>query len=74
MVPAARAGGAGVILLACSDSRVNPYQVFGVDSTLKGISIIRNGGGRAVDAIRTISALQTIVDAKTVLIMHHTGE
>ena len=74
MAKAARAGGAGVILLTCSDPRLNPYQIFGVDPTLKGITMIRNAGGRAVDAVRTISVLQTIGDARTVVVMHHTGE
>ncbi|KAF4451659.1 carbonic anhydrase [Fusarium austroafricanum] len=34
--------------------------------------MIRNAGGRAMDAVRTISALQTIGAAKTVLVVHHT--
>lgn len=36
--------------------------------------MIRNAGGRAFDAIRTMSVLQTIGQTKTVIIMHHTGE
>jgi len=35
--------------------------------------MVRNAGGRAVDAVRTIVALQTIGNAKTVVVMHHTG-
>lgn len=35
--------------------------------------MVRNAGGRAVDAIRTISVLQTIGHSKTVIVMHHTG-
>lgn len=72
MAKGARASGAGVIVLSCSDPRLNPYQVFGVDPTLKGLTMIRNAGGRAFDAIRTISALQTIGDAKAIVVMHHT--
>ncbi|UKZ92819.1 uncharacterized protein TrAFT101_007752 [Trichoderma asperellum] len=34
--------------------------------------MVRNAGGRAVDAIRTISVLQTIGHSKTVIVMHHT--
>lgn len=35
--------------------------------------MIRNAGGRAFDAIRTMSVLQTIGHTKTVVIMHHNG-
>ncbi|KAH6608572.1 hypothetical protein Trco_001918 [Trichoderma cornu-damae] len=72
MVQALRQGGAGVIILSCSDPRLNPDEVFGVDSTIKGVTMIRNAGGRAMDAIRTISILQTIGNAKTVVVLHHT--
>lgn len=73
MVPAARQSGAGAIILSCSDPRLNPYTIFGIDSTIRGITMVRNAGGRAVDAIRTISVLQTIGHSKTVIVMHHTG-
>ncbi|PTB39463.1 hypothetical protein M441DRAFT_28592 [Trichoderma asperellum CBS 433.97] len=72
MVPAARQSGAGAIILSCSDPRLNPYTIFGIDSTIRGITMVRNAGGRAVDAIRTISVLQTIGHSKTVIVMHHT--
>jgi hypothetical protein len=29
-----RASGAGVVVLSCSDPRLNPYQILGIDSTL----------------------------------------
>lgn len=73
MVPAARQSGAGAIILSCSDPRLNPYSIFGIDPTIKGITMVRNAGGRAFDAIRTISVLQTIGHSKTVIVMHHTG-
>lgn len=74
MVQAVRQTGAGTIILSCSDPRLNPYEVLGVDSTIKGVTMVRNAGGRAMDAIRTISILQTIGNAKTVVVLHHTGE
>jgi carbonic anhydrase len=35
--------------------------------------MVRNAGGRAFDAIRTLSVLQTIGRPGTIAIMHHTG-
>lgn len=34
--------------------------------------MIRNAGGRAFDAIRTLTALQTIGAPGTIVVMHHT--
>ena len=36
--------------------------------------MIRNAGGRAVDAIRTLAILQTIGAPGTIVVMHHTGK
>jgi carbonic anhydrase len=35
--------------------------------------MVRNAGGRAFDAIRTLAVLQTIGAPKTIAVMHHTG-
>ncbi|KAH8911507.1 carbonic anhydrase [Coniochaeta sp. PMI_546] len=72
MANAVRSSGIGTIILSCSDPRLNPYQVFGIDPTIKGVSMVINAGGRAVDAIRTISVLQTIGNPRTILVLHHT--
>lgn len=37
-------------------------------------TMVRNAGGRAFDAIRTLAALQTIGAPGTIVVMHHTGE
>lgn len=74
MAAAVRNSGTGVMILSCSDPRLNPYQIFGIDPTIKGVTMIRNAGGRAVDAIRTISVLQTIGNPRTILVVHHTGK
>jgi carbonic anhydrase len=34
--------------------------------------MVRNAGGRAFDAIRTLSVLQTIGAPGTIVVMHHT--
>ncbi|PTB66914.1 carbonic anhydrase [Trichoderma citrinoviride] len=73
MIEAARqAGLETAIILSCSDPRLNPYAIFGIDPSVRGISMVRNAGGRAMDAIRSISVLQTIASAKTLVVLHHT--
>ena len=72
MVAGMRSTGAGVVVLSCSDPRLNPYQILGIDQTLKA-TMVRNAGGRAFDAIRTLSVLQTIGSPGTIVVMHHTG-
>ncbi|KAG0303622.1 hypothetical protein BGZ99_002629 [Dissophora globulifera] len=72
MAAAVRASGAGTVVISCSDPRLNPYQVFGVDPSIKGLTMVRNAGGRALDSVRTISALQAIGNPRTVIVMHHT--
>jgi hypothetical protein len=37
-------------------------------------TMVRNAGGRAFDAIRSLSVLQTIGDPGTIVVMHHTGQ
>ncbi|KAL2066923.1 hypothetical protein VTL71DRAFT_1347 [Oculimacula yallundae] len=66
-----RATRQGVVVISCSDPRLNPYQVLGLDATLKA-TMLRNAGGRVFDAIRTLATLQTIGDPGTIVVMHHT--
>ncbi|KAF2466482.1 carbonic anhydrase [Lindgomyces ingoldianus] len=66
-----RASGVGVVVLSCSDPRLNPYQILGIDPTLKA-TMVRNAGGRVFDAIRTLSVSQTIGTPGTIVVMHHT--
>jgi carbonic anhydrase len=35
--------------------------------------MVRNAGGRAVDAIKSLAVLQTIAGPNVVVVMHHTG-
>ncbi|KAF2807017.1 carbonic anhydrase [Mytilinidion resinicola] len=66
-----RSSGAGVVVISCSDPRLNPYQILGIDPTLKA-TMVRNAGGRVFDAIRTLAVLQTIGAPGTIVVMHHT--
>ncbi|KAF2647318.1 carbonic anhydrase [Lophiostoma macrostomum CBS 122681] len=72
MAKAVRSSGLGTVILSCSDPRLNPYQIFGIDPTIKGITMVRNAGGRALDAMRTIAVLQTIGNPSTIVVVHHT--
>ena len=94
MVEQMRATKQGVVVLSCSDPRLNPYQILGLDATLskylqrpqdnfisrcqtntsyKEATMVRNAGGRVLDAIRTLAVLQTIGSPGTIVVMHHTG-
>jgi carbonic anhydrase len=92
MAATMRGTGAGIVVLSCSDPRLNPYQILGIDATLSKVlrihkqpshnssankkteaTMVRNAGGRAFDAIRTLSVLQTIGNPGTIVVMHHTG-
>lgn len=35
--------------------------------------MVRNAGGRALDAVRSIAVLQTIAGPNIVVVLHHTG-
>jgi len=72
MITGMRASGAGVVVLSCSDPRLNPYQVLGIDGKTVRATMVRNAGGRAFDAIRSLAVLQTIGAPGTIVVMHHT--
>ncbi|KAK0270683.1 hypothetical protein LTR35_013965 [Friedmanniomyces endolithicus] len=72
MASTMKASGAGVVVVSCSDPRLNPYQILGIDQTLKA-TMVRNAGGRVFDALRTLAVLQIIGSPGTIVVMHHTN-
>lgn len=57
-------------LVLCMDARIDPIRALGL---LPGHAhIIRNAGGRVVDAIRSLVVSQTIIGTEEVAIIHHT--
>lgn len=61
----------GLVVLTCLDPRTVPEQFFGPDLRA---GVIRNAGGRAGgDAISSIVLLRSLMDVKTVAVVHHTG-
>jgi carbonic anhydrase len=59
------------VTVSCSDPRVIPEQYFNLNRN--EAAIIRNAGGRVVDAMRSINALDAIGNMGTLIIVHHTG-
>ncbi|OAP65463.1 hypothetical protein AYL99_01435 [Fonsecaea erecta] len=61
----------GTIVLSCSDPRVIPEQFLGMGPSAPA-AVIRNAGGRAMDAMRSIQVLNTIAPIGLIAIVHHT--
>ena len=57
--------------MSCSDPRVIPEKFMGVDAGPN--AVIRNAGGRAMDAMRTLQVLNTINPLGLIMVVHHTG-
>ena len=57
--------------VTCSDSRVIPEQFFGFSRGEYGV--IRNAGGRAMDALRSVLILGGLAPGGTIIVVHHTG-
>jgi len=60
----------GVVILSCSDPRVVPEKYF--DLKKGDAAIVRNAGGRASDAVRSILTLDAIAGLQAILVVHHT--
>src|SRR5579871_6336808 len=53
------------------------YHSLRIANLFLGVSeaaIIRNAGGRASDALRSIATLDAIAGVATIVVVHHTGE
>lgn len=57
-------------LVLCMDARIDPIRALGLPPG--SAHIIRNAGGRVVDAIRSLVISQTIIGTEEVAIIHHT--
>ena len=51
------------------DSRVIPEQILGLE--MGDAHVIRNGGGRVADALRSIIPSQQLLETREIIIMHH---
>lgn len=59
-----------LIVLTCMDARLDVLGILGLE--IGEAHIIRNGGGRARDAMRSIVVSQQMLETREVLVMHHT--
>jgi carbonic anhydrase len=59
-----------VAVVACMDARLDPARVLGLEEG--DAHVIRNAGGRAADAIRSLVISQQLLGTREVVIIHHT--
>jgi len=57
-------------VLACMDARLDPARVLGLEEG--DAHVIRNAGGRAVDAIRSLVISQRLLGTREIIVLHHT--
>jgi carbonic anhydrase len=68
--PATRLPQPKVAFVLCMDARIDPIRALGLPPG--HAHIIRNAGGRVVDAIRSLVVSQSIIGTEEVAIIHHT--
>lgn len=57
--------------VTCMDARIDPAAAYGID--LGDAHVIRNAGGNAVDALRSLVISQQLLGTKEILLIKHTG-
>jgi carbonic anhydrase len=62
--------GRRVAVVACMDARLDPARVLGLEEG--DAHVIRNAGGRAQDALRSLVISQQLLGTREVVVVHHT--
>jgi carbonic anhydrase len=62
--------GRKLAVVACMDARLDPAKALGLEEG--DAHVIRNAGGRAADALRSLVISQQLLGTNEVLIIHHT--
>jgi carbonic anhydrase len=57
-------------VVACMDARLDPAKALGLEEG--DAHVIRNAGGRAADALRSLVISQRLLGTKEILVVHHT--
>jgi carbonic anhydrase len=57
-------------VVACMDARLDPAKALGLEEG--DAHIIRNAGGRAADALRSLVISQRLLGTQEILVVHHT--
>lgn len=60
----------GVAILTCIDARIDPDTIFGLAPG--DANVMRNAGGRAVEAIRSLAISQELLGTREIVVLHHT--
>jgi carbonic anhydrase len=59
-----------VAVVVCMDARLDPARILGLEEG--DAHVIRNAGGRAVDALRSLVISQQLLGTREVVVIHHT--
>ncbi|KAL3481040.1 carbonic anhydrase [Aspergillus californicus] len=59
-----------VAVVACMDARLDPAKALGLEEG--DAHVIRNAGGRAIDAIRSLVISQQLLGTREIVLLHHT--
>ena len=62
--------GRKVAIVACMDARLDPAKALGLEEG--DAHVIRNAGGRAKDALRSLIISQQLLGTNEVIVVHHT--
>jgi carbonic anhydrase len=62
--------GRKLAVVACMDARLDPARALGLEEG--DAHVIRNAGGRAADALRSLVISQQLLGTNEVLVIHHT--
>jgi carbonic anhydrase len=60
----------GIAILTCMDARILPSRAFGLEEG--DAHVIRNAGGRARDALRSLIISQRLLGTREIAVIHHT--
>ncbi|KZV72953.1 carbonic anhydrase [Peniophora sp. CONT] len=61
---------AKIAIITCMDARLDVFRMFGLE--LAEAHIIRVGGGRAPDALRSLVASEQVLGTQEIMVIHHT--
>ena len=59
-----------VAVVACMDARLDPARILGLEEG--DAHVVRNAGGRAADALRSLVISQELLGTREVVVIHHT--
>lgn len=58
------------LVLVCMDARIDPAKSLGFEEG--DVHVVRNAGGRAKDALRSIIISQRLLGTREIIVIHHT--